>query len=159
MTATTATVAPTRTPNARHRKRWYAGQGLLYGGLGLAAALFVLPFLLMLSNSLKSSEEIIKIPPTLVPENPSLSNFAYVLQNSPYLLWYRNSLVVACAVTALTLFTSALAGYIFAKFEFPAKQPDLRRAAEHDDDSVPGAADPDLPHRRRPAGCSTPCGR
>ena len=119
MTATAATAPRTRT--LTRRRRWYVGQGLLYGGLGLAATMFLLPFLLMLSNSLKSSEEIIRIPPTLIPENPSFANFAYVLQNSPYLLWYRNSLLVACAVTALTLFTSALGGYIFAKFSFPLK--------------------------------------
>jgi multiple sugar transport system permease protein len=102
-------------------KRWYAGQIALYGGLGLAATLFVLPFVLMLSNSLKSAEEIIQIPPTLIPENPSVASFTYILQNSPYLLWYRNSLLVAGAVTALTLFTSALGGYIFAKFSFPGR--------------------------------------
>ena len=37
--------------------------------------------------------------------------------------WFRNSLVVAIAVTAMGLLTSSLGGYIFAKFEFPRKQP------------------------------------
>jgi ABC-type glycerol-3-phosphate transport system permease component len=101
--------------------RWYAGQAALYGVLTLAATLFVLPFLLMLSNSLKSAEEIIQIPPTLIPNDPSFASFVYIFENSPYLLWYRNSLIVAAAVTALTLFTSALGGYIFAKFTFPGR--------------------------------------
>ena len=42
---------------------------------------------------------------------------------APYGLWYRNSFVVATAVTAMAVFTSAVGGYIFAKFDFPLKQP------------------------------------
>jgi multiple sugar transport system permease protein len=123
MTATTTTAATTasRAGAVRARRRRLAGQAALYTVLGLAATLFVLPFLLMLSNSLKSAQEIIRIPPTLIPEHATLANFTYVLQNSPYLIWYRNSLLVATAVTVLTLFTSSLGGYIFAKFSFPGK--------------------------------------
>ena len=64
-----------------------------------------------------------RIPPTFLPEAPTLDNFRTVLSEAPYGLWYRNSLVVATAVTAIAVFTSAVGGYIFAKFEFPLKQP------------------------------------
>jgi ABC-type glycerol-3-phosphate transport system permease component len=104
---------------ARNRRR--VGLAVLYTVLSGAAVLFVLPFALMLSNAFKTSEEIIRIPPTLIPEEPSFASFTYILENSPYLLWYRNSLMVASVVTALTLFTSSLAGYIFAKFSFPGR--------------------------------------
>jgi multiple sugar transport system permease protein len=119
--ATTVTTVPADIDSGTRRKPRRTGQIGLYVVLGLAAIIFVLPFVLMLTDSFKTSQEIIKIPPTLLPEHPSLANFTYVLQNSPYLVWYRNSLLVALAVTATTLFTSSLAGYIFAKFSFPAK--------------------------------------
>jgi len=98
-----------------------AGVWLLYVALAILAFLFVLPFLLMLSSAFKTAAEIIKVPPSLLPEHPSLSSFRTVLTEAPYFTWYRNSLVVAGAVTLLTLFTSSLGGYVFAKFDFRGK--------------------------------------
>lgn len=104
------------------RRRWPApGTVALYLLFGLLAFVFLLPFLLMLSDAFKTQDEIMQIPPTLWPAHPSLASFVTVLTQAPYLTWYRNSLVVAISVTALTLFTSSLAGYIFAKFDFPLK--------------------------------------
>jgi multiple sugar transport system permease protein len=78
---------------------------------------------MMLLSAFKPIAEILRTPPTFLPETPTLDNFRTVLQEAPYGLWYRNSLVVATAVTAIAMFTSAVGGYIFAKFEFPFKQP------------------------------------
>jgi multiple sugar transport system permease protein len=108
---------------ARKRRLQRVGTILLYVLFGLVAFSFTLPFLLMLSSAFKTSAEIIKIPPTLLPANPSLKAFKTVLTEAPYLTWYRNSLIVAGAVTTLTMFTSSLAGYIFAKFDFPGRGP------------------------------------
>jgi multiple sugar transport system permease protein len=88
---------------------------------GFLALLFMLPFLLMISSSFKTPDEINHIPPSLFPAHPTFDAYRYVLQNSPYFTWYKNSLIVTSSVTAITLFTSSLAGYIFAKFEFPLK--------------------------------------
>ncbi len=115
---------PALEPDARRRAGGSsAGQWLLAVVLGAASLLFVLPLFLMLSASFKPMAEIIQASPTLLPQSPTLDNFRYVLQEAPYLSWYRNSLVVSTAVTALCMFTSALGGYIFAKFEFPLKKP------------------------------------
>ena len=105
------------------RRIWSGDVGVwaLYLLLAALAFVFVLPFLLMLSNAFKTPSEIIKIPPSLVPAQPSLDSFRTVLTEAPYFTWYRNSLVVALSVTGLTLFTSSLAGYIFAKFDFVGK--------------------------------------
>jgi multiple sugar transport system permease protein len=97
------------------------GSALIYVILGFASLAFVVPFLLMLSNAFKSPAEIARIPPTLVPEDPSTNSFEYVLTNAPYLTWYKNSLIVAVTVTVLVLLTSSLAGYVFAKFDFRGK--------------------------------------
>lgn len=103
------------------RRRVSAGRVALYAGFGLIGLTFVAPFYLMLSDAFKTAQEIIQIPPTPYPAHPTLQNFQTVLSTSPYLRWYLNSLLVGVAVTTLTLFTSSLAGYIFAKFEFRFK--------------------------------------
>jgi len=103
--------------------RWNLGQALLLVAFAAVTIVFVMPLLLMLSSAFKTSAEIIRVPPSFLPEAPTLDNFRTVLTEAPYGLWYRNSLVVATAVTALCLLTSSVGGYIFAKFEFPLKRP------------------------------------
>lgn len=110
-------------PARAHPRRADLGQWLLVAVLAAAALAFVLPLLLMVSGAFKPTAEILRVPPSLLPQAPTLDNFRTVLRQAPYLTWYRNSLVVASATTALCLATSAFGGYVFAKFEFPLKRP------------------------------------
>ena len=102
---------------------WPIGQIALVALFAVIAIIFVMPLVLMITGAFKTNAEVLRVPPTFLPEAPTLDNFRTVLAEAPYGLWYRNSLIVACAVTAFVLFTSSLGGYIFAKFEFPLKQP------------------------------------
>ena len=99
------------------------GNWLLPLALGALALLFVSPFVLMVASAFKTQAEVLRTPPTFLPLDPTLNGFVTVLRDAPYGSWYCNSMVVASAVTAAVLLTSSLAGYIFAKFEFPAKRP------------------------------------
>lgn len=94
---------------------------LLYIALTIGAVLMALPMVQMVLTSLKTPSEALRIPPTLLPARPSLDAYRTVLTQAPFLTWFRNSVIVAVTVTALVLFTSTLAGYIFAKFEFPGR--------------------------------------
>jgi ABC-type glycerol-3-phosphate transport system permease component len=106
---------------ARQRRFRKIGQGILSTLFTVAALIFMLPFFLMLSSAFKTSAEILRVPPTFIPENPSISSFRTVLTEAPYERWFLNSVVVSFSITALVLFTCSLAGYIFAKFEFPGR--------------------------------------
>lgn len=97
------------------------GTVLLYVVLSLGAIVMVTPLLQMIVTSFKTSGEALRVPPTLLPDNPTLNAYRTVLTQAPFGLWFRNSVIVAVSVTALILFTSSLAGYIFAKFEFPGR--------------------------------------
>jgi multiple sugar transport system permease protein len=97
------------------------GTVLLYLALSLGAIVMVTPLLQMIVTSFKTSGEALRVPPTLLPDNPTLDAYRTVLTQAPFGLWFRNSVIVAVSVTALILFTSSLAGYIFAKFEFPGR--------------------------------------
>jgi multiple sugar transport system permease protein len=103
--------------------RWHPGQILLVALFTVVAIVFVSPLILMLASAFKPMAEITRVPPTILPQSPTLENFRTVLLEAPYGLWYRNSLVVAISVTALCLLTSAVGGYIFAYFDFPLKRP------------------------------------
>jgi len=83
----------------------------------------LVPFVWMILSSFKSSIEIIRIPPTLWPENPTLASYQTIL-NDPKLplgRFYINSLIVAGSQVVMILFTSSLAGFVFAKYQFFGK--------------------------------------
>jgi multiple sugar transport system permease protein len=91
--------------------------------LGLSMTL--MPFLWMIFGSFKSQTELLRMPPTFWPQNPTLDNYQKLLTDPslpPLTLFYRNSAFVAVVNVAMTLFTSALLGYLFAKFEFRGKR-------------------------------------
>ncbi|MGH2618657.1 MAG: carbohydrate ABC transporter permease [Thermomicrobiales bacterium] len=103
--------------------RIFTRDWLLPLALGALAFVFVTPFLLMVVSAFKTQAEVLHTPPTFLPVEPTLSGFVTLLRDAPYGLWYRNSMVVASAITATVLLTSSLAGYVFAKFDFPGKRP------------------------------------
>ncbi len=94
-----------------------------YPVLIVASVVAALPFIWMIFGSFKTGAEIRQIPPTFFPSEPTLDNYATILQDDdlPLITFYRNSAIVALANVVQVLFTSSLFGYIFAKFEFRGK--------------------------------------
>jgi multiple sugar transport system permease protein len=76
----------------------------------------------MFLASLKSASEIIRMPPTFLPESPSVANFGLVLSEHAFGRYFLNSVVVAGPVVTLVLFTSSIVGFVFAKYQFPGKE-------------------------------------
>jgi ABC-type glycerol-3-phosphate transport system permease component len=113
--------APAAGSLKRQRQFRKIGIGILYALFSVVAIIFTLPFFLMLSNAFKTSAEIVRIPPTFIPRDPSFNAFRTVIDEAPYFRWFGNSLLVSITVTLMVLLTSSLAGYIFAKFSFPGR--------------------------------------
>lgn len=85
--------------------------------LSVVAIPFVFPFLWMVSAGFKSAAEIFG-QPSLIPRVWQWQNFVDVFTYQPFARQYFNSLYVAVAVTAITLFVSSLAGYALARMRF-----------------------------------------
>ncbi len=81
-----------------------------------------LPFLWMLSSSFKTTGEIFRFPPSLIPDTIALDNYAQLFTGYPFAAWYGNSLNIALLVTVSVLFFCSLAGFGFAKFRFAGKR-------------------------------------
>ncbi len=99
----------------------FFGRSGTYVLLIVMSAATVFPFVWMLGTALKSPQEIFAYPPTLWPDELRWENFATVLQRVPFLRFYLNSLLVTSLITFWQVATSALAGYAFARLEFPFK--------------------------------------
>jgi ABC-type glycerol-3-phosphate transport system permease component len=95
---------------------------ILYIFAILGAVVMVLPFLFMISNSLKANVFVIEYPPQLIPPNPSFENFLRAWDSNNFKLYFTNSAFVAIISTFFTVFVSATTSYAFARFKFPAKE-------------------------------------
>lgn len=96
-------------------------KALLYGVLVVLAGVLLLPFLWMLSTSLKGSEAVFAIPPQWIPEDPRWDNYAAVFERMPFLLYLRNSAVVTALTIFGTVFSSSLVAYAFACLRWPGR--------------------------------------
>jgi multiple sugar transport system permease protein len=92
---------------------------LLAGG----AIVVTLPFIFMVGTALKSRTQVLEIPPSLVPADPTVVNFTEVIRAEQFGVYFLNSLIVAIVTTAATLVVSSLLAYAFARFEFRGKEP------------------------------------
>lgn len=93
----------------------------IYGLLILVSAFMMLPFIWMVSTSLKPADEIFAIPPIVLSPNSSLNAYLYLHEQYNILGIVRNTFVIAFGATILRLFFCALGGYGFAKFKFPGQ--------------------------------------
>jgi multiple sugar transport system permease protein len=84
----------------------------------IGAIITIVPFLWMLSTSLKTPEEVYIIPPKLIPSSIMLKNYKEVLKRIPFTIYFMNSVVVSISVTVLTLITSILSAFAFSKLKF-----------------------------------------
>lgn len=94
----------------------------VYALLIVVAALMVVPFLWMLSASIKSNREVFLMNPFVwIPEVPKWSNYINIWTKIPLLKFVQNTVFLTIVVTCLQLLTSSFAAYSFAKLEFKNK--------------------------------------
>jgi len=94
---------------------------LAYGFLALGAVIMLLPFAWMLLSSFMTAQEVIARPLTWFPTELRYQNYQALANAVPLGRMYLNSAIVTTATALGVLLTSALAGYGFAKFQFPAR--------------------------------------
>lgn len=115
-------VAATGATQVR-RRRLVSGDLVVSVVTWIGGIIMVVPLIWMLLSSFKSQAEILQLNPTFFPQHFTLESYVTVLNDPEFPLWtfFRNSIIVAVVVTISVLFTSTLAGYVFAKFRFFGK--------------------------------------
>jgi multiple sugar transport system permease protein len=106
-----------RTLRRRRPIRW--SHLILHVLLILGSVLMLLPFIWMVSTSLKPGADVFReYPPRLIPTTVQWSNYREALTSMPFDRFYLNSFVVAISVTTLQLLTASLAAFAFARLRF-----------------------------------------
>src|SRR5260370_37834425 len=99
-----------------------AKQFALYVALTLFGLLMLGPFMLAIFGAFKSTVDIDAYPPTLLPQVWHPENFVDVARLFPqFPRWFLNSVGLSVTVTVLNVFFCALAGYAFARLNFPGR--------------------------------------
>lgn len=112
------------TYRSMSRKRKYSetmNKTFAYVFLIVGALIMTVPFLWMLSTSLKEPGLVFEMPPRWIPENIVWDNYKVVVMESDLLGGFMNTMAVTLPPTAVGLFASAIAAYAFARMDFPGK--------------------------------------
>lgn len=113
----TSRVAPSM-PSALARR---LGAVSRYALIVLAAGTMVIPFLWMLSTSLKAPGSVLTVPPEIIPRAPTLESYRRVAETIPILRMLGNSLFVTVATVALQLTTCAFSAYAFSRMRWKGR--------------------------------------
>lgn len=128
------TVAPARQNRGRRlignaRRAWREGSTAERIFLVVAylvatawAVVSLFPLYWMISTALKPPTSVMTLPPQWIPESVSLDNFREAFAGSPITRWTFNSFAMALSVTAFQLLFATMAGYGFAKKQFPGRE-------------------------------------
>ena len=93
------------------------GRIITYIILIFAAVICLFPFLWMVSTSFKETSEIYKMPPDLLPTNPTVQNYIEGWKGADFGLFFKNSLLITIIATVGTVLSSAFVAYGFARFK------------------------------------------
>ena len=125
---TTPDTAAIYSPSVENRRlassrklRWWGKILLVYGLAIPGAILFLLPFLWMLSTSIKASNEIFLFPPKWIPDVIHFVNYSEALALAPFGLYLRNTLFVVFGNMLGNLLSCTLAAYGFARLRARGK--------------------------------------
>lgn len=118
------TTQPTERPaGLSYRQQQWLERAAVYAVLGLAALIVIVPLLWMLSTSFKLKSQLFLTEIYWIPRTITLENYTRLLGNpaTPIVRWFINTVGVATVSTILVLFVDSLAGYAYARLNFPGR--------------------------------------
>lgn len=101
-------------------RRGRVWRGFLYSTLGLLLLVYLFPGYWTVASSLKSVTDLMGTP-TALPLRPVLENYEDVLSGTTFLIFMRNSLIVAGSVSLLTLILASTAAYSLSRFRYAGR--------------------------------------
>ncbi|MDI6762594.1 MAG: carbohydrate ABC transporter permease [Thermodesulfobacteriota bacterium] len=103
------------------KRKFFSGIEI-YGFLILVSIYALLPFIWMLSTSLKTEAEAFRVPPTWIPIKSTLDAYVSMWTKKNFGIYFLNSAVISLATAVLSTFFGALAGYGFSRFVFKGRK-------------------------------------
>ncbi len=80
------------------------------------------PLIWMILTSLKPQTELFRIPPTFWPQSVTFEHYIRLLVDTPFLLYMRNSIIVAIGTTVLVIVVATLGAHSLVRFRYPGRE-------------------------------------
>lgn len=93
-----------------------------YGVLLIASVVSIVPFLYILSTSIKDTRSLFSYPPDWIPDQIFWGNYTKLFYETSFLNWTLNTFAIGLTITILKLIIDAMAAYSLAKMEFAGKR-------------------------------------
>lgn len=106
----------------KKRQRRTIGYYIILTIMSVGAILMLFPTIWMILCSFKTQNEMYQMPPTFLPKQFDLDNFISVFKQMPFARYYLNSVATSFLNMVVGVLTSALIGYVFAKYQFPGRE-------------------------------------
>jgi multiple sugar transport system permease protein len=113
-----APAAPVRAPRIAASAKVQRGIVLTYLMLVILALVYIYPFLISISGSLKTDADASNNPLSLLPGTWSFAAYERLFTDVPLPLWAMNSTIVTVCVTLGRVFFDSLAGYALSRLKF-----------------------------------------
>ena len=87
----------------------------------LCSLTMLIPFLWMISSSLKNMDELFAVPPYWIPKDVAWENYVYMFEQAPWVTYFVNTAVITVVTILGQLITCSLAAYAFARLRFKGR--------------------------------------
>jgi multiple sugar transport system permease protein len=115
---------PRNAQGLLHLSRWQRGQALKILALTVYTLVTVFPFYWMVITTFKQNSDLYSETnnPLWFNAPPTFDNVTYLLEQTRFLTWMLNSLIIGVGVVVITLITAVPAGYALARLRLPGAE-------------------------------------
>ncbi|SMD11889.1 carbohydrate ABC transporter permease [Rhizobium sp. RU36D] len=85
-------------------------------------AIIAFPLIWMVLTSLKPQSELFRIPPSILPTEITFEHYRILLQDTPFLRYFANSMLLATMTTILVVVVGALGAYSLVRFRYRGRE-------------------------------------
>jgi len=105
----------------KNNRKTFVRAIITYAALVACAVVLILPFLWVLSTSVKGDQQIFTIPPQFIPEKIHWENYIEVFKRMPFLTYFLNSSFITIITIIGVVLSSSLVAYAFACLHWPGR--------------------------------------
>jgi len=79
------------------------------------------PLIWMVLTSIKPQTELFRIPPSILPQSVTFEHYRQLLEETPFLKYFGNSVLLACSTTILVVAVGTLGAFSLVRFRYPGR--------------------------------------
>lgn len=107
---------------ARSRRNQRINSAVILTILCLVSVAVLWPIVHVIAASVTPGRSIAHMPVVPFSEGVTFDHFVHLFTSTNYLLWFRNTFIIAISTTAATLILASLGAYVFSRFTFTFKK-------------------------------------